>query len=280
MYPFFASLLGIEKLRQCCSTWLLLEQFLQRFHNWKVCVSCLRSYPLASLPTPLLSINHHLSNPRIFQWELTGETSRSGSELLNPRRPVSSEISTSEYNPAKLLLNGVGWSIPQSQGVRAGKSSIHHKQLDYPPQTPAIKNAAMQHAGKREPWFWFPSPVSSWEGSDCLGRVGSLKDELPWKIRACILYAVRAHPGALRKIAVCHDECTVFTGGVGPGFKGTVQKWELPRMDCISGYYGHEEVRSCSVLPSFLMIICDYFMGQNLVAFLISSCQSAKQTDG
>lgn len=37
LYPSFASLLGIEKLRQCCATWLLLEQFLLRRYNWKVC---------------------------------------------------------------------------------------------------------------------------------------------------------------------------------------------------------------------------------------------------
>lgn len=36
LYPSFACFLGIEKLRQCCATWLLLEQFLLRRHNWKV----------------------------------------------------------------------------------------------------------------------------------------------------------------------------------------------------------------------------------------------------
>lgn len=35
LYTLFASLLGIEKLRQCCATWLLLEQQLLRRHNWK-----------------------------------------------------------------------------------------------------------------------------------------------------------------------------------------------------------------------------------------------------
>ncbi|CAL5430801.1 unnamed protein product [Camellia sinensis] len=35
IYPPFTSLLSIEKLRQCCATWLLLEQFLLQCHNWK-----------------------------------------------------------------------------------------------------------------------------------------------------------------------------------------------------------------------------------------------------
>ncbi|KAI4369490.1 hypothetical protein MLD38_017925 [Melastoma candidum] len=35
LYPSLASILGIEKVRQCCATWLLLEQFLLRCHNWK-----------------------------------------------------------------------------------------------------------------------------------------------------------------------------------------------------------------------------------------------------
>ncbi|XP_058076652.1 protein GFS12 isoform X3 [Magnolia sinica] len=209
LYPFFASLLGIEKLRQCCATWLLLEQYLQRFHNWK--------------------------------WEYTGDTSKNAAESINAQRPIFSKIPTSEYNPARLLLNGVGWSIPQSQGARGGKSSMNYKPPDDPQRTPLIKHVATLGPGKREPWFWFPSPAASWDGPDFLSRIGGLKDELPWKIRSSIICSVRAHPGALRTLAVCHDECTVFTGGVGPGFKGTVQKWELPRMDCVSGYYGHEE---------------------------------------
>jgi len=40
LYPSLATLLGIERLRQCCATWLLLEQYLLRHHNWKVCLLC------------------------------------------------------------------------------------------------------------------------------------------------------------------------------------------------------------------------------------------------
>ncbi|XP_043709208.1 protein GFS12 isoform X5 [Telopea speciosissima] len=232
LYPPFASLLGIEKLRQCCATWLLLEQFLQRSHNWKTVV---------------------------VQWEYIGETSRSSSEYVNAQRPVFRNISTSEYNPAKLLLNGVGWSIPQSQGVRGSKNLFSYKQSDDLQKTPDMRQSAALNLGKREPWFWFPSPAASWNGPDFLGRIGGLKDELPWKIRASIIYSVRAHPGALRSLAVTNDEYTVFTGGVGPGFKGTVQKWELSRMDRVSGYYGHEEVVNdiCILSSSGRVASCD-----------------------
>uniref|UniRef100_A0A5B6YUH3 Putative inactive serine/threonine-protein kinase lvsG n=1 Tax=Davidia involucrata TaxID=16924 RepID=A0A5B6YUH3_DAVIN len=210
LYPPFASLLGIEKLRQCCATWLLLEQFLLRCHNWK--------------------------------WEYTGESSRSGPENVNAKRPIFSKSSTSEYNPAKLLLNGVGWSIPQSQGNRGVKNLMPHRRLYDIHQNPVERHVTTSNVGKHEPWYWFPSPAASWDGPDFLGRAGGPKDELPWKIRASVIYSVRAHHGALRSLAVCQDECSVFTAGVGPGFKGTVQKWELSRIDCISGYYGHEEV--------------------------------------
>lgn len=36
LYPFLAALVGIEKLRECYSTWFLLEQALQRLYGWKV----------------------------------------------------------------------------------------------------------------------------------------------------------------------------------------------------------------------------------------------------
>uniref|UniRef100_A0A2N9EIF4 BEACH domain-containing protein n=1 Tax=Fagus sylvatica TaxID=28930 RepID=A0A2N9EIF4_FAGSY len=226
LYPAFASLLGIEKLRQCCATWLLLEQYLLRCHNWK--------------------------------WEYTGESSRSGSENIITKRPGFGRGSRSEYNPAKLLLNGVGWSIPQSQGVRGTKNLIPQKWIYEVQKRPVEMDASTSNLVKREPWFWFPSPAASWDGPDFLGRVGGLKDELPWKIRASVIHSVRAHHGALRSLAVCRDESTVFTAGIGPGFKGTVQKWELTRINCVSGYYGHEEnlqVLNDICQTNFIMIL-------------------------
>ncbi|KAJ6720889.1 hypothetical protein OIU85_024034 [Salix viminalis] len=210
LYPYFASLLGTEKLRKCCATWLLLEQYLLRYHNWK--------------------------------WECTGDSPRSGAENITAKRPSLNKGSTSDYNPAKLLLNGVGWSIPQSQGIKGAKNLMPQKRFDGIHQRPVEGHAATSNLLKSEPWFWFPSPAASWDGPDFLGRVGSLKEEFPWKIRASVIYSIRAHHGALRSLSVSQDECTVFTAGTGPGFKGTVQKWELSRINCVSGYYGHEEV--------------------------------------
>lgn len=38
LYPSFACLIGIERLRQCCSTWFILEQILSRDHNWQASI--------------------------------------------------------------------------------------------------------------------------------------------------------------------------------------------------------------------------------------------------
>lgn len=179
------------------------------------------------------------SEPVVIQWEHIGELSRSGSDTILSKRSAFSNRSTPEYSPAKLLLNGVGWSIPQSQGTRGAKNMMPQKRFSEMHQSSAEMHASNF---KFEPWFWFPSPASSWDGPDFLARAGGVKDEHPWKIRASVIYSVRAHPGALRYLAVCPDECTVFTAGIGAGFKGTVQKWELARINCVSGYYGHEEV--------------------------------------
>nr|XP_016503877.1 PREDICTED: protein GFS12-like isoform X2 [Nicotiana tabacum] len=209
LYPSFASLLGIEKLRQCCATWLLLEQFLLRRYNWK--------------------------------WESAGESSRSGPGTY-ARKLSLGESLTSECTPAKKLLNGLGWSTPQSQGKRGSKTPTLNRHLSSQHQDSADRNARGSDFSKMEPWYWFPSPAANWSGPDFIGRPGGSKDELPWKIKASVLHSVRAHHGVLRSIAVCQDECFLFTAGVGPGFKGIVQKWELSRIDSISGYYGHEEV--------------------------------------
>ncbi|KAJ1423857.1 WD40/YVTN repeat-like-containing domain superfamily [Sesbania bispinosa] len=227
LYPSFASLLGIEKLRQCCATWLLLEQFLLRCHNWK--------------------------------WEYAGESSKSGSENIFARRPTIAQGFTSEHNPAKLLLNGVGWSIPQSQGSRSAKNLIPQRRSLKVQQSPVVMNEGMSYHMNHEPWFWFPSPATIWDGPEFLGRVGVQKDDLPWKIRASVIYSIRAHHGAVRSLAVDQDECIVFTAGIGQGYKGTVQKWELSRTNCLSGYYGHEEVVNdiCILSSSGRVASCD-----------------------
>lgn len=191
-----------------------------------------------------------------------GETHRSSGESFSAQRLSIGRISSSVYNPAKLLLNDVGWSVPQSQGAKSGTSLLSsNKDMNEFPYTEKFK-LSEQHYGTTDlknhmPWFWFPSPDASSDAPDFLGRSGSLKDEPPWKIKASVLYSARAHPGAVRSIAVCHDECTFYTGGVGPGFKGSVQKWELARMNCISGYYGHDEVNFCQGF--FLILIFQYF---------------------
>lgn len=183
-----------------------------------------------------------ISKPVVVQWEYAGESSKNGSENFIARRHAISRGFTSEYNPAKLLLNGVGWSIPQSQGSKSAKNLNPQRRSFKVQQSPVVLHEGMSCQMNLEPWFWFPSPSTIWDGPEFLGRVGVQKEDLPWKIRASVLHSIRAHHGAVRSLAVDQDECIVFTAGIGQGYKGTVQKWELSRTNCLSGYYGHEEV--------------------------------------
>lgn len=152
----------------------------------------------------------------------------------------------SEYNPAKMLLHGFGWSVPQSQGEKGPKNSSphHHKR-----QVTSASASAMSR--EQEAWVWFPSPAPSWDGPDFVGRIGA--SEGPWKISASVIHSIRAHHGALRSFAVCQDESTFFTAGVGPGFKGSVLKWDLSRTASSSGYHAHEEVSYYLILNSYLI---------------------------
>lgn len=166
-------------------------------------------------------------------------------------------------------MNDVGWFVPQGHGAKSSTSLLSSKvELQYSDKfTQQSENSNLNTVG---PWFWFPSPDAGSDGPDFLGRSGGLKDEPSWKIKASILYSARAHPGAVRSIAVCHDECTVYTGGVGPGFKGSVQKWELERMSCISGYYGHDEVSFCHILsePNVSIVKETVHFGKKFYSFL------------
>lgn len=184
----------------------------------------------------------HISEDIFVQWECTGESSRCNSEKLIIKRNEFRKGSTSEYSPAKLLLNGVGWSIPQSQRPQSTKNLMPLRRIHDVHQGSMQMNAPISHSIKLEPWFWFPSIASNWDGPDFLGRAVGLKEEHPWKIKASVIYSVRAHHGAVRSLTICPDEFNVFTAGVGSGFKGMVQRWDLSRVNCVSGYYGHEEV--------------------------------------
>lgn len=141
-------------------------------------------------------------------------------------------------------LNGSGQSVPQSRGLKISNHSTPHIHISAEGQEAVLNPLA------HEPWSWFPSPVACWDGLD-IGRFGNPKDETRWKIRASVLSSAHAHHGALRSLVVSEDECTVFTSGIDPGFKGSVQKWELASLSCVSGYHAHEEVCPC-IITTFL----------------------------
>ncbi|KAL0367846.1 UNVERIFIED_CONTAM: protein GFS12 [Sesamum radiatum] len=220
LYPQFASLLGIEKLRQCCATWLLLEQFLLRRHNWK------------------------------------------GNPIKAVRRMVEDSLTTGAQHLKIPLPNSYSMGLDgQDHNHRlkkVPKNFLPSKSMSEYNQNPVERHGTGTNLGLEEPWYWFPSPAASWDGLDFTGRAGGPKDELPWKIRASIIQSIRAHHGALRSFAVCQNECTVFTAGIGPGFKGNIQKWELSRVDGVSSYNGHDEVvNDICVLASGRVASCD-----------------------
>lgn len=187
-----------------------------------------------------------------FKWQPSTDHSGS-SENMKGQRFRSGNYTSSEPAPTKLVAeigkNGRNMTV-SNQGSRLEHGS-------------SSDNLCASTSGN-QPWFWFPSPDRNCWAPDFLGRSAGMKDELPWKIKASVLYSARAHPGALRSLAVHDDECTIFTGGVGPGFKGSIQKWELPNMNCSSGYYGHEEVS----LSYFLHLALFLFYSATTIGWL------------
>lgn len=134
-------------------------------------------------------------------------------------------------DPARLLLNGAGWSKPQSQISRT----------IVPPAgpVPEREREPVVAASDSIPWFWYPGLAVD-NSSSC-----SLSFSFPpsaTKVKGLVYHSVRAHPGVVRSVATYSDECTVFTAGVGPSFRGSVQRWDLATASCISGYDGHDEV--------------------------------------
>ncbi|KAJ4796992.1 beige/BEACH domain protein [Rhynchospora pubera] len=213
LYPFLASFIGIEKLRQCCSMWFLLEQSLLKFYNWK--------------------------------WDSYGDAYRSNKELTTTSK--SGSVLNSSSDPARLLLNGTGWSKPQSQATR----TIVPQAGPGPDQESKPVVAASDL-----PWFWYPSLAAD-DSSSCSFSFPFSSSS--WKVKGLVLHSVRAHPGMVRSVASCSDECTVFTAGVGPGLRGSVQRWDLSTSSCVSGYDSHDEVVNsmCILSNSGRVASCD-----------------------
>lgn len=148
----------------------------------------------------------------------------------------------SKHTLSKTLING-------SEGIR---NSSHLKPHIH---VPIERQETVVNPLLSEPWSWFPSPVACWDGLDIV-RFGNPKDEQRWKIRASVLSSAHAHHGALRSLVVSEDECTIFTAGIDPGFKGSVEKWELASLSRVSGYHAHEEVGSLyyyAGMPIFIL---------------------------
>lgn len=177
----------------------------------------------------------------IVQWVYTGDSIQCGLESTNGRRSSHNKATTSETTSAKLLLNGFGWSRSQAQGKKvANNFSPSRSTEDH--QNQVDRHGTNSNSGMLEPWHWFPSPTASLNDLDFASRAGGPKGDLPWKIRATVVQSIRGHHSTLRSFAVCENECTVFTAGIGPGFKGSIQKWELSGVDSVSSYNGHDEV--------------------------------------
>ncbi|KAJ3692978.1 hypothetical protein LUZ60_012073 [Juncus effusus] len=219
LYPFLASFIGIEKLRQNCSTWFLLEQSLHKSDNWK--------------------------------WESFGEPSRSSRTDTTTKPQRGNFVIPPSSDPNKVLLNGSGWSKPQSQS----KPTTIIPQPD-PHQQNQPDPSASESAYSRPSWSWFPNLDSTLDLS--INSNNNNNGLFQWRVKGAVLCSARAHPGAIRSFGV-GDECAVFTAGVGPGFRGSVQKWDLGSVSCVSGYYGHDEVVNsiCMLSTSNRTASCD-----------------------
>lgn len=215
LYSGLASLLGIERLRQSLTTWLILEQLLLKHFNWK--------------------------------WEDRGATYPRSSEKA-ARATKASSVSTCEFSPSSLLLNEIGWSIPQPSSIKSKLSTGEEGSKQF---------KVGSEAGLRDnygPWMWVPSSGEGWEGAEYLTRpglgFGIGKDERPWRLKAAIAHSWHAHPGSIKAVAVGDGERTVFTAGFGAKMKGLVKQWKLSTTQCVMDYTGHEEaVNDICVIP-------------------------------
>ncbi|CAM6117206.1 unnamed protein product [Calypogeia fissa] len=215
LYPGLASLVGIERLRQGLTTWLLLEQALLKHCSWK--------------------------------WEGSDVN-----ESKNSEKNSSSETGYETLNPANLLLDGVGWSTPLSQSGKWNKSPASKRTPEV--SNEKLRSVTEFDIGQDEgsSWSWFASKGALWdaEGFGRIGAVGLTKDDHSWGLNTTILDSWRAHNGLIRSTILAEDENTIFTAGGGPRGGSVVREWKLSTQECVMEYSGHEEaVNDICILP-------------------------------
>lgn len=217
---------------------------------------------------------HNVDN--VQQWGDIGSGQPKSKEMLTPNADARLEF-LSHRNPANLLLDGVGWSIPQSQAQRWKRSrKIVHSQSDF--NSDSLQSGDIEtSSNEEEPWFWVPGKAENLGSLESFtrGGLGLAKDEQPWELNAVILHSFRVHSGAMRTIAVMEDENTVFTGGGGGSRGGSVvRQWKLGTSECCMEYSGHQEVSSTSSKHVFALSR-SYIRNSLLCALLFAQLQTA-----
>lgn len=193
-----------------------------------------------------------------MQWEGIGGGQVKSSERIALDLDTSSDFAA-DCNPANLLLDGVGWSIPQSQSQKWNKSSKSGRlSLDSTPEHSRISNAEATVRDDDEAWYWVPGKGENMGTSESFARsgggLGLAKDEQPWELNSVILHSWQVHSGVVRATAVAEDENMVLTAGGGPKGGSVVRQWKLATSECSMEYSGHQEVGSVTLTAAFITL--------------------------
>ncbi|KAJ7561165.1 hypothetical protein O6H91_03G016900 [Diphasiastrum complanatum] len=209
LYPSLASIMGIEKLRRCLTTWLLLEQCLLKHYGWK--------------------------------WEAIDAVEVKSKERVQSLKGSLADP-VFDLTSANMLLNGVGWSIPQSLAQKWSKVSNCHNQSE---EATERRHASEMSVVNNGAWSWVPVVNDNWGTTEAFTRIGATmgigKDDPPWKLNAVMMHSWKAQNGSLKAATVDDSECEIYTAGGGSRNRSTVRRWKLSSVECNFEYMGHEE---------------------------------------
>ncbi|KAK9672097.1 hypothetical protein RND81_12G076200 [Saponaria officinalis] len=239
LYPSLASLLGIERVRHCCATWLLLEKYLLMRHNWKV-VNDIRILPskgrVASCDGTIHVWNSQTgkaisviseSAANVVQHNISSSSaarfSNDQDSMLNSS-PHSSGIFTSVdgslYTCMHLLENVEKLVVGTGNGsIRfidaASSEKLHMWNSDstdygFPSLVSAICSCGSDKTDANSPHSWIAVGLSS--GNCRLLDVRS----------GCVVASWRAHDGYVTKLAAPEDHYLVSSS-----LDKTLRIWDL-----------------------------------------------------